>query len=51
MALRFSREQTSQKYCRTPFSTEQVQVAGWEPSALVPQRAQARVRCSVVEPP
>ncbi len=52
IALRFSREQMSQKYRRMPFSTEQVQVTGWGPAAGVPQRAQVRgSRGSVVEPP
>lgn len=51
IARRFSREQTSQKYWRMPFSTEQVQVTGREPPAGVPQRAHTRGRGSVVEPP
>ncbi|KMS82384.1 hypothetical protein ACZ91_58975, partial [Streptomyces regensis] len=51
IARRFSREQASQKYWRTPFSTEQVQVAGGGPSAGVPQRAHTRRRRSAVEPP
>ncbi|AOR32199.1 hypothetical protein BFF78_15010 [Streptomyces fodineus] len=51
IALRFSLEQESQKYWRTPFSTEQVQVAGGGPSAGVPQRAHTSTRRSGVEPP
>lgn len=51
IARRFSREQMSQKYWRIPFSTEQVQVVGWEPPAGAPQRAHTRARGSVVEPP
>lgn len=39
IARRFSREHASQKYWRVPFSTEQVQVAGWESPAEMPQRA------------
>jgi hypothetical protein len=50
MALRFLREQLSQKYWRTPFSTEQVQV-GWGPSAVVPQRAHTTRPRFVGEPP
>ncbi|MBX7547643.1 hypothetical protein K1Y78_06290, partial [Streptomyces sp. tea 10] len=51
IALRFSREQASQKYRRVPLSTEQVQVAGGGPSAGAPQRAHTSTRCSGVEPP
>ncbi|GAA3152948.1 hypothetical protein GCM10017687_83400 [Streptomyces echinatus] len=51
IARRFSREQASQKYCRAPFSTEQVHVTGREPPAGVPQRAHTRQRRSEVEPP
>lgn len=49
IALRFSLEQVSQKYWRTPFSTEQIQV-GRGPSAVVPQRAHTRGWGSVAEP-
>ncbi|RAJ77761.1 hypothetical protein K377_05685 [Streptomyces sp. PsTaAH-137] len=45
MALMFSREQVSQKWRRTPSSTEYVQVRGVA-SAVVPQRAHTRVRWS-----
>lgn len=41
IALRFSLEQVSQMYWRTPFSTEQVQVGGGL-SARAPQRAHIR---------
>lgn len=37
MALMLARAQSSQKYWRLPFSTEQVQV-GRAPSAVAPQR-------------
>ncbi len=51
MARRFSLEQTSQKYWRMLFSTEQVQVAGWKSPAWAPQRAHTKGRGSRVEPP
>ncbi|CAL9457219.1 hypothetical protein SUDANB105_02556 [Streptomyces sp. enrichment culture] len=50
IALRFRREQVSQKYWRTPFSTEQVHV-GCGPFAGVPQRAHTRGPGSLAEPP
>lgn len=39
MALMLARAQSSQKYWRVPFSTEQVQVTG-SSGAVLPQRAQ-----------
>ncbi len=48
MARRLARAQSSQKYRRRPFSTEQVQVTG-RLSAVVPQRAQEKRSSGVRE--
>lgn len=48
IALMWVRAHSSQKYCRLPFSTEQIQVGGAvSPSAEVPHRAQVTTAASL----